>query len=382
MKVIGIIAEYNPFHNGHKYLIEQIKSKYPESIIIVVMSGNFMQRGNPAIINKFKRTEVCLKENIDLVVELPFVFATQSADFFAKGAISILKELKIDTLVFGSEEDNLDNLMLLAKTQLEEEHFDLLVRSYIKDGFNYPTALSKALLDITGVSTTLPNDILGITYIKEILKQNASIEVEIVRRTNNYHDEKLDIFSNISSATSIRKALLERKDIDEQVPSTTLQYLSEVLHFQEDYFKFLKYKISLDEDLSIYHGIVEGIDHKIKKAIKISSSYDELISNVKSKRYTYNRINRILLYILVGFTKEKAKRMTEIEYIRVLGFNAVGKDYLNTIKKESNLPIISNFSSRLSEMLNFELQVSSIYASILNEEEKRKLTEEEFKHHP
>ncbi len=366
MKVIGVIAEYNPFHNGHKYLIEQIKDKYPLSIIIVVMSGNFMQRGNPAIINKWDRTEICLKENIDLVVELPFVFATQSADFFAKGAISILKELKIDTLVFGSEEDNLENLMLLAKTQLEEEHFDLLARSYIKDGFNYPTALSKALLDITGISTTLPNN----------------IEVEIVRRTNSYHDEKLDILSNISSATSIRKALLEDKNIKEQVPDSTLPYLKGQLHFQDDYFKFLKYKISLDEDLSIYHGVVEGIDHKIKKAIKTSSNYEELISKVKSKRYTYNRINRMLLYILVGFTKEKAKMMTDIEYIRVLGFNDIGKEYLNSIKKEVNLPIISNFSSRLSDMLNLELQISSIYASILDEENKRKLTEEEFKHHP
>ncbi len=382
MKKIGIIAEYNPFHNGHKYMIDKIKEKYPDSIITVVMSGNFMQRGNPAIINKWDRTKICLENNIDLVVELPFVFATQSADFFAKGAISILKELKIDTLVFGSEEDNLDNLMLLAKTQLEEEHFDLLARSYIKDGYNYPTALSKALFDITGTFTTLPNDILGITYIKEVLKQKANIEIEIIKRTNDYHDEKLDILSNISSASSIRKALLEDKSIKSQVPDSTLKYLNNNLHFQDDYFKFLKYKLSLDEDLSIYHGVVEGIDHKIKKSIKLCKNYDELVSMVKSKRYTYNRINRILLYILVGFAKEDANNMKEIEYIRVLGFNNLGKELLNNIKKESEIPIISNFSSRLSKMLNLELRVTSIYASILNEEDKIKLTEDEYKYHP
>ena len=135
--IIGIIAEYNPFHNGHKYQIEKIKKKYPDSTIIVVMSSSFTQRGDVSLLNKWKKTKIALENNVDLIIELPFIFSTQSADIFAKGAIEILKELKVDLLVFGSESNNIKELEQIALTQINNKEYDLFVKKYLDKGYNY-----------------------------------------------------------------------------------------------------------------------------------------------------------------------------------------------------------------------------------------------------
>lgn len=379
MKVIGIIAEYNPFHNGHLFQIEKIKERYPDSILVVVLSGNFTQRGIPSIINKWKKTEIALRYGVDLVIELPYAFATQGADLFAKGAISILKEIHVDTLIFGSESNDLENLWLLAKTQLEEPQFDTLVKVYLREGYNYPTALSKALEDFTGKRTDLPNDILGITYLKEILKQNAKITVETIQRTNSYHEETLE--DHISSATAIRMALNENKDISKQVPKETLPYLTD-LHFEDDYFPFLKYKILTEEHLDHYQGVDEGIDHLLKKEIQSATSTDDFINRIKSKRYTYNKLRRMLNHILCSFTKEEAKEMKEIEYLRILGFTKEGRNYLNKTKKELNLPLVTVYSRHPSKQLELELKTTYVYASTLEEEKKNALIKDEYSKHP
>ena len=166
MEKIGIIAEFNPFHNGHKYLIDKVKKLYNDSIIIVVLSSSFMQRGEISILNKWDKTNICLDNNIDLVVELPFVFATQSADIFAKGAIQILKNLKVDKLVFGSESNNIDNLITIANTELFNKDFSSLVKINLNNGDNYPTALAKAIKVLNNIEINKPNDLLGISYIK------------------------------------------------------------------------------------------------------------------------------------------------------------------------------------------------------------------------
>ena len=169
MKSIGIIAEYNPFTNGHLYHLNKIKEKYEDYTIILVMNGHFSQRGTPSIINKFKRTEIALKLGIDLVIELPYPFATQSADFFAYGAITILEHLKVEKIVFGSESDNINDLELIAKTQINNDELDKLVGIYSKLGYNYPTALSNSIFDLTNKKIITPNDLLGVSYIKVIL---------------------------------------------------------------------------------------------------------------------------------------------------------------------------------------------------------------------
>ena len=184
MKIIGIIAEYNPFHLGHRYQIEQIKKIYPNSLIIAIISTHYTERGDISIINKWNKTKICLQEGIDLVVELPTLYATQSADMFAYGALKILNELKIDTLVFGSESNNLDNLINLANIQINNKEYDELVKNYLDKGLNYPTAMSKALKDITKIEINKPytGTIVPNKYFNQKEKKLLSIMLEINKR--------------------------------------------------------------------------------------------------------------------------------------------------------------------------------------------------------
>lgn len=371
MKSIGIIAEYNPFHNGHLYHIEKIKEKYPDYSIVLVMTGNFTERGDVAVIDKWKRTEISLKHGVDLVIELPYPFATQSADYFAYGAVTILEKLNCEKVIFGSESNSVDSLYLIANTQIDNPEFERLVKIYSKMGNNYPTALSLALKDLTNKKIDEPNDLLGISYIKTILKNNYKIKYETIKRTNDYHSKELD--KEISSASSIREALKNNLDISKQIPKDTISYYTD-LHFIEDYFDILKYKIMTEKDLSIYHTVEEGIDKLLKKKIIEANSYSELISLVKSKRYTYNKITRMLLHILCNFTKDKANLFKDISYIRILGFNDTGKSYLNKVKKNIDVPIISKICRNKDAMLEFELETTNIYnlknKSMKKEEQK------------
>ena len=359
MKSIGIIAEYNPFTNGHLYHLNKIKEKYKDYTIILVMNGHFSQRGTPSIINKFKRTEIALKLGIDLVIELPYPFATQSADFFAYGAITILEKLKVEKIVFGSESDNINDLELIAKTQINNDELDKLVGIYSKLGYNYPTALSNSIFDLTNKKITTPNDLLGVSYIKVILNNNYNIKYETIKRTNDYHQ-------SIESATQVRELLKNNNDVKDYIPEIELEYLNN-LHFNDDYFYILKYKIITEKDLSIYQTVDEGIDKLLKKKINNASSIDELIQLVKSKRYTYNKISRMLNHILCNFTKEKAKKFKQIKYIRILGLNIKGRKYLNKIKKDIDIPIISKLLREKDEMLDYELETTKIYDILSNE---------------
>jgi len=368
MKSIGIIAEYNPFHNGHLYHINEIKKKYPDYVIVLVMTGNFSQRGIPSIIDKWKRTEIALKHGIDLVVELPFPFSTQSADYFAYGSITILEKLNCEKVIFGSESNNIETLELIAKTQVDNPEFEKLVKIYSKFGNNYPTAISNAIYDLTNKKIDSPNDLLGISYIKTIIQNKYNIKYETIKRLDNYHDIELNE-NYTSSASSIREALKNNKDIKKHVPSDTLDYFNE-LHFIDDYFDILKYKIITEEDLSIYNTVEEGIDKLLKKNINKATSYDELIKLIKSKRYTYNKISRMLLHILCNFTKEKRILFNKISYLRILGFNDTGKSYLNNIKKKIDIPIISKITKEKDKMLEYELYTTEIY-NITNKSSKK-----------
>ncbi len=379
---IGIIAEYNPFHNGHKYHIEEIKKVYPNSQLVLVMSGNFTQHGEPSLISKWSKTKIALLEGIDLVIELPFVFASQSADIFAKGAIDILDELKVDILVFGSESNNISDLMLLAKTQLENPLFDSLVKVYLKEGKNYPTSLSCALEDCTNKKVNLPNDILAISYIKAILMKKSKIKPVSIKRTTSYHETTL--VENITSATSIRLALKNHLDITSYVPKSTLETLSSFkkLALFDDYFSFFKYRVLMDNDLAKYQTVDEGIENRLKKCIQEATSFEELINLLKTKHYTIAKLQRMFLHILTGFTKELASKCRNVHYLRVLGFSHRGQKILNDIKKEVGIPIISHYSLPNDPMLKMELKATYAYASIFDEDTKNKLIKEEYDHSP
>ena len=358
MKSIGIICEYNPFHNGHIYQINKIKEKYPDYTIIAVMCGNFTERGDVTIIDKWKRTEIALLNGVDLIVELPFPFATQSADFFAYGGVTILEYLNAEKIVFGSESDNITDLEIIAKTQIEKKKKKKLVKIYSKMGYNYPTAIASSIKDLTGKKVNAPNDLLGVSYIKTILKNNYKIIPELIKRTNDYHSEFLN--EEISSATSIRKSIKENDNIKNQVPQEELKYFNTIYDI-EDYFNLIKYKIITEKDLSIYQTVEEGIDNLLKKEIINVNSIKELKERIKSKRYTYNKLSRMLIHILCNFTKEDAKKYKDITYLRILGLNKKGKNYLNKIKKDIKVPLISKVKREKDPMLEFEINTTKIY---------------------
>lgn len=363
MHKIGIICEYNPFHNGHLYQIKKIKETYKDSLIIVCLSSCFMQRGEASILNKWDKTRLAIESGVDLVLELPFAFATQYQDIFAKGALTILNHLKIDTLVFGSECNDIELLNNLASIQLKDDGYNHLVKRYLDLGLNYPTSLSKALFDISGVKLDKPNDLLALAYIKEIIKNNYDIKPFSIRRTSDYHNSNLD--SDIVSASTIRKLLKDGVNVNNYLPYNIYDYLSEI--DEDKYFALLKYQIINNIDcLDKFQTVDEGIENRIIKYINMVNSKEELILKVKSKRYTYNKINRMFTHILTNFTKEDAKDL-EIEYLRVLGFNTRGKNYLNKIKKDIDIPIINKYIPNMYKCLDIEFRVSLIYSLILKD---------------
>lgn len=373
MEIIGIVAEYNPFHNGHLYQIQKIKEKYPDSILVAAVSSTFTQRGTVSILNKWTKTKIALDNHIDIVIELPFVYATQSSDIFAKGAVALLNKLKVTRIIFGTERDNLNELSLSADIQLNNKEYHKLVKLYLSKGLNYPTATNKALEDLTGQVVTTPNDLLALSYIKEIKSNNYQIKYENIKRTSSYHGTEIN--NNITSASNIRKLYQENKDIDNLIP-----YSKEQL-YKVDMNKFLpllKYQIFLNQDnLNKYQTVDEGIEGRIIKYITKSSTYEELINNIKTKRYTYNKISRMLLHILISFTKEEAQNIN-IDYIRLLGFSPNGKHYLNKIKKELDVPLITGYKKNISKVLDIELRTTKIYTLIIGNE----LLLEEYRNKP
>ncbi len=361
MHIIGLIAEYNPFHNGHLYQINKIKKQYPDSLLIAVLSSSFTERGDISILNKWDKTNIALENGIDIVIELPFVYATQSSDIFAKGAISLLEKLKIDTLVFGTESDSLDILTQVADLQLNNDQYDTLVKKYLNEGMNYPTATNKAISSLLGFKIDAPNDLLALSYIKEIKKNNYQIKVHNIKRTNSYYS--VNIIDNIASATHIRDIFLKNQDISSLIPYSP-KILTKVN--MEAAFPYLKYKIISDESkLNAYQTVDEGIENRIIREINNATNYEDLISRIKTKRYTYNKISRLLLHILTNFTKTEAQNIN-IDYLRILGFTNNGKNYLNKIKKDIPIPILTGYKKNTSKVLDKELQVTKIYSLITN----------------
>ena len=375
---VGIVAEFNPFHNGHLYLLQKAKEMFPNEPLIIILGGNFLERGEVSILNKWQKTEIALDYNVDIVVELPFPFATQSADYFAYGAITLLKELQIDKIIFGSESNDLEMFFNFADIQLKHPEYQQYVKQEMASGKNYPTALSNALKTITGKEIRLPNDTLALSYIREIKKQHANITPISIQRTNDYHNLSNN---HITSAESIRKLLLDQKDITKYIPNKV--NIKTPILTNEQYFPYLKYQIMTHYDhLEIFQTVDKGMSTRIKKAIVKANNYQELIQQLKTKRYTYNRIQRMLTHILCNFTKEEANEMKQPEYIRILGFSSQGKQYLNQIKKELMIPLITTYSKGNSKMLKLEQRITSCYALPLSLEEQKKLWEDEYKKGP
>jgi len=371
---IGIICEYNPFHYGHLHHLNEVKKMYPDSNIILVLSGWITERGDLSLIDKFKKADIALEYGVNLVVELPYKYI-QSADYFAYGAVKILNELKCDTIVFGSESNNVDELINLANIQLNNKEYDSLVKKYLEEGINYPTAMSKALKTISGKTVDTPNDILGLCYVKEIIKNKFDIKPVTIKRNSDFNSKTIE--GKITSATSIRELIKNKKRFKKYVPSYSYKYLKDCL-FIDDYFDYLKYKIISSNDLTIYQGIDENIENRIKKFINSSNSLEELLNKIKTKRYTYNRLKRILTFILFSIAKETCSNL-ELEYIRVLGFDKKGSSLLNKIKKDISVPLLTNYDNKY---LNKDLNINTIISLNKKIKDKKSFIEKEYKEKP
>ena len=376
MDKIGIICEYNPFHNGHIYHLEKIKEMFPDSFITLVLSSSITERGEFSFLTKWDKTRIALKYQVDLIIELPFIFATQSSDNFAYYAVSILEYLDMDYLIFGSESDDVDTLKNLASTILYNNKYDELVKSYLDLGNNYPSSISKALYNLTGVKISNSNDLLGLSYVKTIIMNDYKIKPLTIKRTNSYLNQELT--TNISSATSIRLAYLNNENIKNYIPKETFELLNINKNYLDNYFYLLKYKLINEiNELDKYLDVTEGIDKRIKKVILDSSNYQELLDKIKTKRYTYNRLNRMFLHIFMNLKKDDNLR--EINYLRVLGFNQKGRLYLKTIKEKLNIPIVTNYKDSDDFVLKFELKITILYLNIIKRPD---LIKEELKSIP
>lgn len=376
MKVTGIIVEYNPLHNGHIYHLEQTKKITNCDYIVAVMSGNFVQRGEPAIINKWARAEAALKAGIDLVIELPVIYSISSAENFAYGAMSILNKLKfVDSICFGSESGNIEPLFKIAQILADEpKEYKNLLRNYLKQGLQYPKAREIALntyfKDTNNLLQT-SNNILGIEYLKALIKLNSNIKPYTIKRIkNNYND--INITSNIASATSIRHNLDNYELIKNTMPNFSFEIIQREKQLGrgpiniENLVDLILYKIRslTTSELSKIHDISEGLENKIKYAAEESSTIEDLLNLVQSKRYTRTRLQRILLYILFDITKEVYLQNTkEINYIRILAANSNGRKLLKYIKDNElvDIPIIINPSRYDKDLLSLDIKATDIY---------------------
>jgi predicted nucleotidyltransferase len=379
LKATGIVVEHNPFHNGHFYHIKESRNKTAADIIIAVMSGNFLQRGEPSLVDKWTRSEMALKAGVDLVIELPYVFATAQASDFARGSIALLEALGCDAFCFGSEEGTIEpftNTYEVITSQ--QQTYQKLIKQYMKLGYSYPKALNQAYAEITNdnnlqlVDLSKPNNILGYHYVEAANQINARMKPFTIQRIiANYHDE-VDESQSIASATGIRKAIFEEGSIDALtnfMPQTSLDLLLKwkesvgVFGSWPQFWPLLRFTIirsSLNE-LASYAEVTEGIENLIYEAAIKSETFEEFMTHVKSKRYTWTRIQRMLTHIYTGFTWDALKSHPNPTYLRVLGMTHEGQKYLNQKKKSLSLPLVSRAAATKDSLLDLDIRATDLY---------------------
>jgi len=350
MKKIGIICEYNQFHNGHLYNIEKIKEMYPDSMIVLVLGSYFLQRGDVSLISKWNKTKIALNYGVNLVIELPTLYGTNSSDYFAHYAIKALSLAEVDAIIFGSETADVELLRHIAKSQQSDE-FQTQVKERLRDGSNYPTSLSKSL-NVTLKS----NDLLGVSYIKSIDEIDNKIIPIPIKRTNEYNDTSLE--DEIVSASNIRERLATGKEIEKYIPPYPKSYIVDI--DASKMFELVRYRILTESHLERFLGVDEGLENKLKKEILRSTSLGELIENVKSKRYTTSRLKRMLVHILLGIEKEDMSEPKET--YKILGFDFIGKKYLKELKSNKLQFKLSDKSEEI------EKRAALLYYDLTNDE--------------
>lgn len=411
MNVVGLITEYNPFHNGHLLHLKMAKRTAQSELCIAVMSGNFVQRGEPALFNKWIRTEMALLAGVDLVIELPTAYATRNAQSFAWGAIGLLNATGVVThLCFGSESGNLSELQRLAHfLDNETPEYQQLIKKYLSSGHILPKARSLALAEWLKDDVeqkrehwpTLmasPNNVLGIEYLTALEKWNSPIQpLTITRLYTGYHDTGLDQVNQIASATAIREHLIHKaalEDLKHVLPDSSYRVITREIAtgsgpiFADDLSGIVLAKLRTTdlEQISQVTDLTEGLENRIKTAAHQAEDWKDLVSQIKSKRYTWSRIQRLLCHFLMGYNQQEAKALDDAggpRYIRILGFNSRGQQLLQNMKKKATLPIIThiaplfkrNFSPLCTlgqKMLNFDVLATDLHCLLSPNKQFRK----------
>ena len=347
--VLGIIAEYNPFHNGHLYQIEEAKKQTGAEYVVAIITGNFAQRGNTALVNKWVKTQMALENGVDIVLELPTIYSISSAENFAEGAIKVLDSLKIvDTLCFGTETGDFAALNNIANILYNEpKEYVAILNHELGKGLSYPKARENALMmylnDIKRYANIMsgPNNILGIEYLKALKRLKSDMKpFSVERKKVYYNDEK--IVDEFASATAIRKLIATEQydDLRKVMPKNSYMLLKEEIRKGNYVIDLIKYEKEIlytlrkmtTKEIADLPDVSEGLENAIKNAADSCNNLIDLVNIIKSKRYTQTRIQRILLYALLGITKKDMQNSKKvIPYARVLGFNARGKEMLSDI---------------------------------------------------
>ena len=369
MRVSAVICEYNPFHNGHKYQLEYMKKN--SDAVVCIMSGDFVQRGEAAIFDKFARTRAALMNGADLVIMLPVCFSLNTAERFAYGGVSLADSLGVvDTLCFGSECADIKKLLDAATVLINEpEEVSDKIRKLTADGMSYPKAREigfSQFVDSDILSS--PNNILATEYIKALKSINSKIEPDTIGRyKTGYHDTVPD--GEFASATAVREMILKNQEYKLYVPDNVCDcYKNETVYNTDALSDILAYLIRTKEsyEISMINDVTEGLENRIKSAIYESSDFWGIAEHIKTKRYTMSRIKRILLSLILGIEKDDAK--TPPQYIRVLGMNRCGMELLSQIKKKSRLPIITKTADYKGFNKSFETDIlaSDIFGMCAN----------------
>lgn len=391
MKVNGIIAEYNPFHNGHKYQLDESRRMTDANYTIVIMSGDFMQRGAPALLGKHRRAEMALRCGADLVLELPAIYSASSAEYFSMGAVSTLDKLGVVThLCFGSESGNVEIMKKVAEILVEEpEGFSASLRKYMKQGVSYPNARNWAMfnhypfLEAHKDVFSTPNNILGIEYIKALLRRDSGMIPVTVRRTGaGYHDRMTD--TEYCSALALRQALYAGQTPDfmkSQMPEESWQILQQSMEdasiiSSNDFSDLLYYKLLLERETGYqkYLDVSADLSDRIRNHLDSYRDFDSFCDLLKTKNMTYTRISRCLLHILLNIEQddvEFCKRLDYAPYARVLGMRKDAHELLNAIKEQSSIPLVTKLADAEKcldadalHMLAQDILVSHIYRSV------------------
>lgn len=361
MKVLGLILELNPFHNGHKYFIDEAIKQDNYDYVVAVVSSSFCMRGDISIIDKFTKTKLCLDNNIDLVLELPFMSAINSADYFGYNAYKILNDIGITDLCFGSENGSLEELLELDELTTSstfEEH----LKVNIDKGLSYGASATLAIKEITqdeakAISYSLPNNTLALSYIKAWKQINSNIKLHTIKRiSNNYYDCETNNTS-IASATSLRCEISKGNNISKYIPNYEYAFSNENI-INDKIFNLLKYLFinkNLEEIKNTYL-VSEGIENRIISMLDKSSNYDDLVKNVCTKRYNETRIKRLFLHLLLSTPKDFENKYNS--YLRVLGMSNKGRKYLSNVNKSS---LITNIKNSNNELLLIELKATKLY---------------------